>query len=360
MGLESFKNSIHSSNSSNNNNEKDSKKVKKCIEYDKYLCNKLTDGAINRQWASESDWNSNREEYGINVRAENLKRDVGFTLNQIHVKSGAHPTELTGTCWCTECIDASLYWAYEYIGDSFTSNELDRYWWLPSDIQIKNTTGDTVNERRSHLELGHNVRFDLDKDEVKAKIDILIEENDIDIIKSQHIDDADVVFSSSLISLRFGDGSFTQGLKNLGYDSSNIHSSKSNGSVIKEIRSTLCEKSKFDDDADGYIYTLELTNNKFGKFMYVGSIGYDKSLASRLREHKLVRCQTSQRIIIDSDVVNTDNLDFDVKIHEVESYYQCDETVDSFNSRIEALEDKKYKNIISDSDIQINKVIGGK
>jgi len=360
MGLESFKNSIHSSNSSDDNDKKDSKKLRKCIEYNKYLCNKLTDDVLNRQWASESDWNSNRDEYGINVRAENLKRDVGFTLNQIHVKSGAHPAELTGTQWRTECIDASLYWAYEYIGGDFTSNELDKYWWLPSDIQIKNTTGDTVNERRTHLELGHNVRFDLDKDEVKAKIDSLIEQNNIDIIKSQHIDDADVVFSSSLISSRFGDGSFTQGLNNLGYDSSNISSSKSNGSVIKEIRSTLHEKSKYNDNADGYIYTLELTNDKFGKFIYVGSVSYDKSLVSRLREHKLVGCQTSQRVIIDSDVVNTDNLDFDVKIHEVESYYQYEKSVDKFNSRIEALEDKKYKKKISNSDAHMNKVLGGK
>jgi len=263
-------------------------------------------------------------------------------------------------------IDASLHLAASVYGEDFTSMDIQNTPGLVHSDIIKRVTGDTFSERKEKLGLSSQRKGW----KRKNVIEILDNEFNSNEEISRTKVNARCPFSETVIK-RFGDGKFSRGLQDLGFSLTTeqqtfAESHKRKDGVPTEVFNLIKSKEGYVQEADGYIYMLQLTHSG-SEYYYIGKT---IDIVHRISRHKRNGGSVSSYVNINSETKSTQNIDFDIEILAIKSLYkEDDETEEDFDARLSRFERLKYNQACKKEKIEVNgeviemsydKLLGGK
>lgn len=312
---------------------------------------------ILNSWPSSKEWNSNKD-YFTTVYYSNISQNTKLTSKDVYSKAGAHPAKLEWNDRYEYKIIADMYYAALLYGEDFTARQLNSKSGLTSNTMIKKKLGIKFNELKSDLSFNINQYRDHTKSDVR---DILEEEFDgKETITYRAIDNRCDDISAGMITNRFGEGSLSKGLRDIGIDESQI-STKSGGTgngPLKKAKSQL-EDLDYSSKADGFIYLLKCTTHSNKKVHYVGSVGKDKSLAKRIEQH--IRSggqfQANKEVNGSYKILKREEFNWDVEVISVTGIYKENMTNEEFKQHLLSIEMRKHNEACSELDTI---VFGGK
>jgi len=321
--------------------------------------NELSD--IIGEWPSEEQWNDNMWKIGVNTRYSDVLDKLDLSDDEFRLKANVLPHNVSGTDSYISRYKyfGDLYYAAAIFGPDFCDKHLKNHNALVETSSMKNRTGMTINEMKKYLpELIEN-QGECSKEQMENELNELVDKIGFPI-KASDVN-KHCSFSSGKVGKLSDDSRFTEGLKEI-----NMHSIKQGGkkeisdsNTRRNVRKKLQSIDGYNSDSDAYVYHLLFESDEYGTFNYVGETSSNSLLVNRLSTHINNGGQTSEMVIIDGEVVNTSDIEFDVTICSIQSIKQ-EECAVNVNDRAKALENKVFKDLCSDSGIETTKVIGGK
>jgi len=316
----------------------------------------ITDG-----WPSEEQWNNNMWKIGISTRYSDVLDKLNLSEKELHLKANALPHDIDGTDGYNSRYKyfGDLYYAAAIFGADFCDRQLKNHNTLVESSSMKSHTGMTLNECKQYLpELVKNQdtvsreQIENELNELADKIGFPINASDV----NQYC-----TFSSGTVASLSDDYRFTQGLKEIGMYSIKQGGKKeiSSNNSKRKVREKLQSIDGYNSKSDAYVYHLKFESDEYGTFNYVGESSGNSLLVNRLSTHMNECGQTSEMVIVDGEVIDTSKINFDVTICTVQSIKKEECTV-NIKDRAKALENKVFKDLCNDSDINTARVIGGK
>lgn len=377
MGLESFTNSSSSndevikantSSASSNNIGGNSSEYKSAVDKDisKYIDAASSMKEQSGEWPSKSYWNNHKDEYGISTWGGDLEEQIGVSFNNLLLLSGATPLDIHWQDLDEHYIDASLYLAASVYGNDFTAKDLQNTPGLVHTDLVKRVTGDTFSQRKDKLQLPSQKK----KWEREKVIDVLNDKFNSNEEISRTKVNARCPFSEAVIK-RFGDGKFSRGIEELGFNLTTeqetfAESHKKKNGVPTKVFKLIKSEQGYIQEADGYIYMLQLEYND-SDYYYIGKT---VDIVHRMTRHKRNGGNVRSYVNINGKTKSTQNIDFDIDILAIKSLDKEEsETEEEFDARLSRLERLKYNQACKKEKIEVNddviemsydKLLGGK
>lgn len=145
---------------------------------------------------------------------------------------------------------------------------------------IENATGMRFNEVKRYLGLTANQEKDISKQSVIEELKRL--EPPLKVNKVNR----ECSFGHTVVS-KYGDGSYTRGLEELGFETTSIQHITSNhkSQYSKRARDMLDRHESYNSDDSAYVYVLRLMTNSETEWFYIGKVNEDSSMHRRLTSH---------------------------------------------------------------------------
>lgn len=238
----------------------------------------------NNQIFSANEWNENiRYELGIATSYNILTKH--HSISELYTRAGLMPLN-NRIDWNEKLINAVLIIADNFLNQPITAEWLKNTKWTPAYVTIKSVTDNTLNEQKQELDIDVNHQK-YDKNEIIKQLNKIIDNDGYPITHDKIKNHC--TFNPSLISSRFGHGSFIDGLKNLGFK---IYDEQLNRSIIKSesytnlARNMIIKRDDYLENADAYLYRLKCRRQSDSEIhYYCGSVRKNKSLISRIKNH---------------------------------------------------------------------------
>lgn len=151
---------------------------------------------------------------------------------------------------------------------------------LMSRNAIENATDMKFNEVKKHLGLAVNQEKNIPKQRVINELEEIEYPLKVNKVNKK------CSFSHKVVS-KYGDGSYTRGLENLGFSTNDIQSITSNykSDYSERARVMLDNLDSYDSDNSSYVYVLKLVTNDGSDWFYVGKVNNNSSMHRRLSSH---------------------------------------------------------------------------
>ena len=273
---------------------------------------------------TSKDWEQLKDNCNISTSGDNLGIQANTSLTKVYLELGIHPTRLNFTSWNRAAIKSSLSLADQHF-DQVTPETLNNHDWLPSDVHINNIFNCSLDEILPEVSI-HRNNQSLPEDEIYSQLNTLDKKLD-SCISAADINNSECCeFTFGVIALRFGDGSFIDGMEKLGFEVNDKQkqgrgSYNSNNSILCSIRDELENIDNYDNNADGYVYIINAQYNNISIY-YVGETA---QIVHRLYGHVRNNLRCNEELLIDDEFKKLSNIDFSIKIHKVLSIYAEDE-----------------------------------
>lgn len=314
------------------------------------------------EWPSEKQWNENKWQIGVSITYSDMLDKLDITEKELYLKAKAVPPEVDST-YCYNGRYKSfgdMYYAAAIFGPDFIDGHLSDHQSLVGSSALTRRTNMTLNEMKEYLpELDANQSV-TSKSEVKKELKKLSESKGFPITMKDV--NKYCSFSAGTVSKFSDDYTFTSGLKELDMYSYEQGGKKdiNTGNNARYVRDRLEEVDGYDSNSSAYVYHLIFNSDNYGKFHYIGKVGNNSPLVGRLTTHINRNGQTRKKVIIDGNVVDTSEIDFEVVINDIISINSDTDDNEKINDKAKAVEDKKFKELCVNNNIDESKVIGGR
>lgn len=321
MSLEDFKKDGARKGSYNNQHTKkdsyiDGGTVLRTKEGAIKACKKLHGLDAFEGWPTATQWNTHRKKVGLSTTANHIKRQTGLDFNEVKELAGdknIHRPDVSEPDAYMHMLKAAIQY-----GDDFVKQDMAENNSLMSPSTVERITNQSFNECKNTLGLELNYERGIDKERIKEELKSVLDNNGYPITMNEV--NSMCSFSHHTIE-RFGDGNYLQGINNLGFgtQASQIVNLKKD-TLSSNATRMLNSINKYDSDAYGHIYVLELEHKCVtDTLIYVGQ---SINLNRRLQNH--IQYGGDFNIPLDSDggIVNSSDIMFNFDLVGVDNVYK--------------------------------------
>lgn len=253
-------------------------------------------------------------------------------------------------------------------GNDFTKEEMSEYTDGLHPNTIKKHTGKTLNELKDHLGLVKNSRHDITEQEIKECL------KNIERPITKRKVDKKCDFSSATVKNKYGNGSFVDGLIHFGVEptkeqlncrDANVERNNNSKSSYRYCSNLITTHPNYDKNADAYLYTLNANRLTDGEeFTYVGQVGKDSSLVSRIYSHYVkngnfngVKKLNVKRSVAEEIEMTDSKVEFNIELRNIYPLYQFYLDDSEFKKYIDRAEFRKMLEVAIDRNT--TNVLGG-